>query len=93
MKFGIREITLRDIAYIVTGEAGERCILSVYGSNFNEFSTIQINGKSVDKVQFISDSELKVTVKELKPGDKVTVVQQADDGTVFNTTAAITVNG
>ena len=92
MRFGIREVTLSDIAYIRTGENGERCILSVYGSNFNSFSNIQVNGKSVDKVQFISDTELKVTLKELEIGDRITVVQEAEDGTVFNTTDELTIN-
>ena len=59
--------------------------------NRNKFSAIQINGKTVDKIQFISDTELKVTVKELEIGDVITVVQQAEDGTVFVTTEAYTV--
>jgi hypothetical protein len=91
MRFGIREVTLSDISYFRTGESGERCVLSVYGSNFNEFSAIQVNGKTVEKIQFISDTEMKVTLKELNIGDKITVVQQADDGTVFITTAEIEV--
>lgn len=93
MKFGIRRVTLTDIAYIRTGENGERCILSVYGTSFNEFSAIQINGKTVDKIQLVSETEMKVTLKELDAGDVITVVQQADDGTVFNTTEGITVKG
>lgn len=91
MRFGIREVILSDISYIRTGESGERCVLTVYGVNFNEFSAIQVNGKTVDNIQFISDTEMKVTLKELNVGDKITVVQQADDGTVFNTTAEIEV--
>lgn len=89
MKFGIREITLDDIAYIRTGEDGERCVLTVYGKNFNPFSRIQVNGRTVDKMQYISEGELKVTLKELEIGDVVTVVQEADDGTVFNRTKEI----
>ena len=91
MKYGIREVTLEGVSYIRTGEDGERCVITVRGTNFNKFSAIQINGKTVDKIQFISDTELKVTVKELEIGDVITVVQQAEDGTVFVTTEAYTV--
>ena len=91
MKFGIREIALNDIAYVKTGEAGEKCILTVYGSNFNPFSVVFINGKDEGKTQYISDSELRVILGELDEGDTVTVVQQADDGTVFVTTNGIAV--
>ena len=91
MRFGIREVTLESVSYIRTGEDGERCILSVHGTNFNKFSAIQINGKTVDKIQFVSDTELKVTLKYLEIGDVITVVQQAEDGTVFVTTNGYTV--
>ena len=92
MKYGIREVTLEGVSYIRTGEDGERCVITVRGTNFNKFSAIQINGKTVDKIQFISDTELKVTVKELEIGDVITVVQQAEDGTVFVTTEEYTVS-
>ena len=91
MKYGIHEVTLESVSYIRTGEDGERCVITVRGTNFNKFSAIQINGKTVDKIQFISDTELKVTVKELEIGDVITVVQQAEDGTVFVTTEEYTV--
>jgi len=89
MRFGIRDITLTDISYVRTGENGERCVLTVYGGGFNAFSRIQVNGKTVDAPQLISERELKVTLKELNVGDKITVVQEAENGTVFNITSEI----
>ena len=92
MKFGIREVTVTDVRYIQTGEFGEKYIITVRGFNFNQFSRVRINGKSEDDTQYISSTELRVVVNDLEPGDKISVVQEAANGTVFNESTVFTVD-
>ena len=83
MKFGIRTVTVTGVTYIQTGELGERYILTVTGTNFNKFSTVFVSGKEEGETRFVSETVLKVTLKNFAPDDDITVVQLADDGTQF----------
>ncbi|MBR2461168.1 MAG: LTA synthase family protein [Clostridia bacterium] len=91
MQFGIRQVLMTDLGYIRTGEFGEKYIITVKGFNFNEYSRIQVNGKTENGTQYISSSELKVILHGLKDGDKISVVQEADNGTVFFRTEEFTI--
>lgn len=92
MKFGIRTVTVTGVTYIQTGELGERYILTVTGTNFNKFSTVFINGEEEGETWFVSETVLKVTLKNFAPDDDVTVVQLAEDGTEFGSSNEFTVN-
>ena len=89
IRYGIRSVNISSVSAHVTGEDGERTVLTVKGSGFNEFSVIYVNGKECDGTECISEGELRAVVRELEKGDAVKIVQQAADGTEFAVSAEI----
>jgi len=77
MRFGTKDVVLE--------EATVRWkTIVVKGENFTPFSVIRINGEE-QETEFISDTELRCTLKELPEPVKVSVCQIAEDGTVLST--------
>ena len=72
MSMGVKEITLSDVVWL-----GEKTFL-VTGANFTEWSTVYLNGKKCATV-YLSPTHLRVTGKELNPGDAVSVEQISVD--------------
>ena len=72
MQMGVKEITLTSVAPL-----GEKTFLAS-GTNFTEWSVVYLNGKKCNTV-YVSPTHLRVTGKELKPGDTVTVEQVSVD--------------
>lgn len=88
--FGIRSVSITDIAVSASEESEKKLKITVRGKNYNPFSKICVNGEEADETFYVSENELYAVLK-LSVGDVITVVQQASDGTVFVTTDAWTV--
>ncbi len=80
---------LRDIR--VTGFQIQGDYLFVLGENFNEFSEVYVNGKSL-KTKYINTGKLRVKLENVKDGDTLYIAQAGDDHLVLSTTDEITVN-
>ena len=72
LQMGVKEITLNSVSPL-----GEKTFL-VSGTNFTEWSIVYLNGKKCNTT-YVSPTHLRVTGKELKPGDSVTVEQVSVD--------------
>lgn len=78
MKQGIRDITVE--RYVVIGDE-----VWIYGSNFNEFSEVEIDGKTVDTV-YQSARALTVSQKDFEGASEIIVSQVGDDHIVLSKT-------
>ena len=72
MRMGVNEIKLTSVSPV------EEKTFVATGSNFTEWSVVYLNGKKCNTT-FVSPVHLRVTGKELKPGDVVTVEQVSVD--------------
>ncbi len=72
MQMGVNEIKLTSVSPI-----GEKTFVAT-GTNFTEWSVVYLNGRKCNTT-FVSPVHLRVTGKELKPGDVVTVEQVSVD--------------
>lgn len=84
MKMGIRDITIE--RYEIRGDW-----VWIYGENFNEFSTVQVDGKAVDTI-FIGNSRLAVKLADFEGGDEISVAQIGDDHIVLSETEPFKIN-
>lgn len=82
MTMGVKEITLSSVAPL-----GEKTFLAT-GCNFTEWSVVYLNGKKCNTA-FVSPTHLRVSGKELKPGDRVKVVQVSVDHVRLGETGGI----
>ena len=69
---GVKEITLSSVAPL-----GEKTFI-VSGSDFTEWSVVYLNGKKCTTT-YVSPTHLRVSGRELNPGDRVTVAQLSVD--------------
>ena len=72
MKMGVKEITVSSLSPL------ERKTFLVTGENFTDWSVVYLNGRRCNTT-FVSPTHLRVTGKELKPGDSVRVEQVSVD--------------
>ena len=82
MKMGVKPIELTSVSPVE-----EKTFLAT-GSNFTEWSVVYLNGKKC-ATSYVSPTHLRVTGKELKPGDKVTVEQVSVDRVRLGSTEPI----
>lgn len=82
MQMGVKEIKISSVAPL-----GEKTFL-VSGTNFTEWSVVYLNGKRCNTV-YVSPTHLRVTGKELNPGDAVTVEQISVDRVRLGSTEKI----
>ena len=82
MKMGVKEIKLTSVTPL-----GEKTFL-VIGENFTEWSVVYLNGKKCNTT-VVSPTHLRVSGKELKPGDKVSVVQISVDRAKLGSTSKL----
>ncbi len=82
MQMGVKEITLSSVSLL-----DERTFL-VTGSGFTEWSVVYLNGKKCNTA-YVSPTHLRVTGKELNPGDAVTVEQISVDRVRLGSTEKI----
>lgn len=78
IKMGLREI--RVTGFQIQGE-----YLYVLGENFNEFSEVYVDGKSV-KTKYINGGRLRIKLEYVEDGDALYVAQAGDDHVVLTTT-------
>ena len=83
MSMGVKPITVSSVAPL-----GEKTFL-VSGENFTDWSVVCLNGKKCSTV-YVSPTHLRVTGKELKPGDVVTVEQISVDRVRLGSTEGYT---
>lgn len=81
MKMGLRDIEITD--FQIQGE-----YLFVLGQNFNEFSEVYVDGKSV-KTKYIHPGKLRIKLENVKNGDAIYVAQAGDDHVVLSETESI----
>lgn len=72
LAMGVKEITLSSVAPL-----GEKTFI-VSGSDFTEWSVVYLNGKKCTTT-YVSPTHLRVSGRELNPGDRVTVAQLSVD--------------
>ncbi|HBZ90235.1 MAG TPA: hypothetical protein DEO62_04370 [Lachnospiraceae bacterium] len=65
-------------------------MLFVYGTNFNTFSKIKINGEEYETM-FVSENVLSTTCELPKHNDMITVVQKAETGELLSESDGIVV--
>ena len=82
MQMGVKPITVSSLAIL-----GEKTFL-VTGENFTDWSVVYLNGKKCNTI-CVSPTHLRVTGKELKPGDAVTVEQISVDRVRLGSTEAL----
>lgn len=71
LKMGVDDIEISDVY-------NYKDKVFIEGSNFNSYSTVQINGKDY-QVELISDRLLRVTGAQIKTNDVVAVIQRGKD--------------
>lgn len=81
MKLGLRNITVTD--FQIQGDD-----MYILGENFNEFSEVYIDGKSV-KTKYINASKLRVKLEDVKNGAILYVAQAGDDHVVLSVTDSV----
>lgn len=81
MKLGLRDITIND--FQIQGD-----YMFILGENFNEFSEVYIDGKSV-KTKYINTSKLRVKLEGVKNGAALYVAQAGDDHVVLSVTDSV----
>lgn len=85
MTMGLREITITDY------EIQDDSVL-IYGSAFNEFSEVHIDGKSVE-TQYVNYQTLKVSLEDFETGSELYIAQAGEDHVVLSVTDSIPING
>lgn len=90
LKLGIDDITITGVAVKRTGNNEE--FICIMGENFNEWSTIYINGKKID-TSFEDGSLLMASNKGLKKGDTIKVVQLSHDNLQLSETEGFLYQG
>lgn len=83
MTLGLRDIRMND--FYVQGE-----YFFVKGRNFNEFSEVYVNGKSV-KTKYMNSGLLRVKLEHVHDHDEIYVVQAGDDHVVLSITDSMDV--
>lgn len=78
-----------DPVTVTSCSAGEE--VYVYGKNFNEYSTIMINGKDRE-TEYIDSETLRLIKHSAEPGDVITVGQIGVDGILLGTSNEITLD-
>lgn len=78
MTLGLRDIVIED--FLIEGNK-----LYVLGQNFNEFSEVYVEGKSVN-TKYINASKLCVKLEDVEDGDEIYVSQAGDDHVVLSET-------
>ena len=78
IRYGVSEIK-------ITGASTDGVMLTVKGEGFNEYSVVYIDGKKKE-TELVDKNTL--IVKKFRSLGKITVAQEADDGTVFSQTNA-----
>lgn len=81
MQMGIRNIEVDNYEMV------EDQVL-IYGSGFNEFSEVYVDGKSVETT-YVNYKTLMVSLEEFKDGDELYVAQAGDDHIVLSVTETI----
>ena len=81
MKLGLRDIQVTD--FQIQGD-----YLFVLGENFNEFSEVYVDGKSL-KTKYINSSKLRVKLEDVKDGASLYVAQAGDDHVVLSVTDSV----
>ncbi len=81
MKLGLRDI-------MIDGFQLEGNDLYVLGENFNEFSEVYVEGKSV-KTRYINGTKLSVKLEDVEDGDEIYVSQAGDDHVVLSETERV----
>ena len=82
MRMGVNEITLTSVSPV------EEKTFVATGTNFTEWSVVYLNGRKCNTT-FVSPTHLRVTGKELKPGDTVAVEQISVDRVRLGSTEKI----
>ena len=77
IRYGVSEIK-------ITGASTDGVMLTVKGEGFNEYSVVYIDGKKKE-TELVDKNTL--IVKKFRSLGKITVAQEADDGTVFSQTS------
>jgi hypothetical protein len=80
---GIRDIVVKN--YKVQGDR-----VWIYGENFNEFSEVLIDGKSVD-TEYMGTSGLVISLEDFQGGKELSTQQVGDDHIVLSTSNAISI--
>jgi hypothetical protein len=83
MTMGIRDIVVKN--YKVQGDR-----VWIYGENFNEFSEVLIDGKSVD-TEYMGTSGLVISLEDFQGGKELSTQQVGDDHIVLSTSNAISI--
>lgn len=84
MKLGLRDVSIS--GFQIQGE-----YLFVLGENFNEFSQVYVNGKSV-KTKYINSGKLRIKLENAEDGDTMYVAQEGDDHVVLTVTDNVEVD-
>lgn len=82
MKMGVNEIAISSVSPL------EEKTFLVSGSNFTEWSVVYLNGRKCNTA-YVSPAHLRVSGKEIKPGDKVKVEQVSVDRVRLGSTGTI----
>lgn len=81
MKLGLRDICITD--FQIQGD-----YLYILGENFNEFSEVYVDEKSV-KTKYINASKLRIDLDEIENGAFLYVAQAGDDHVVLSVTDSV----
>lgn len=92
IKYGIYDIAITDV--FVTGAEGldaqdGSLEITIKGNNFNEFSSVFVNGTKVtkDNTTYLDTSTIQISYDTLKIGDAITIGQAGSDNVVLSYTA------
>lgn len=84
MKLGLRDVQINSFE-----QQGEN--LFVLGKNFNEFSEVYVNGKTV-KTKYIHSGRLQIDMEDIEDRDEIYVAQAGDDHVVLSITDSVTLD-
>ena len=82
MEMGVNEITISSVSPL------EEKTFLVSGTNFTDWSVVYLNGRKCNTA-FVSPTHLRVSGKEIKPGDRVNVEQVSVDRVRLGSTRTV----
>ena len=82
MEMGVNEITISSVSPL------EEKTFLVSGTNFTDWSVVYLNGRKCNTT-FVSPTHLRVSGKEIKPGDRVNVEQVSVDRVRLGSTRTV----